>query len=688
MSDESVSLLESPPAISVQVGTPNNDTSSRSDRWHRLTPLIIGIALIGGFAFVGLNSRSANSRNVGQENPSTSNLKGKSQALSSSIPSTSSDDNLKVEAHRVGYPPVAKDARHLYGWDLIVDPHVSNVFKVTNPKSDEDSQTYSYTWSVKHIEGPSKDTFEPIELKEQESQIELQFPSASDRFSLTVTEYVAGTSTPVRVYETENLIAKYVRREIRKLSDADRNHYLDALEIMYTITQEEGQAKYGHNFVDHGHLGALHGSSLFLYHGNLAFMTAHPMFILKAEKSLLAINDQLALPYWDLFIDSELEGAWSKSVIYSEDWFGTVNNGPEDEFRIRGRFRNVKLAYDPDETIFPRAHHNPYGYLERSASKNPYLQRTSYNCGYYHEEGFASCENLVGCLDKFADGTFHGFRSLDTCIENQVHAALHSMHGGLWDCPVDFKDYLDEHSDWLSHGRMSFLAVNTVNCQETVQEEWLSCDNSCNIDDDDCTCTPDESAHIPDSEAIENIHEKHLYGLLESCLETFYTMQYRGKDYMEISDIGTFQWKDLTKEQNYEFNKLLLKTVVGTYHFGSFDGASSSLDPLFFLIHSIFDRATHLMRLSPSYNKGNFEWRPLNSAYGEGWLSKTPFDANLFEPYLGDHLFNKEGKLEKLTNKQIWAGLKPDGLSSPYVYDELRHFGSCVLMGQDEAVED
>lgn len=599
---------------------------------------------------------------------------------------TSSDNELKIIAHRPGYPPVTKDARSLYGWDLIVDPHVPVVLRVTNTQT-ADSDQFSYTWSIDHLEGPSADTFEPIELTDQGPQIELELPSTADRFSLTVKEY-DGSSTLTRLYSTETLVVKYVRREIKKFSDEDRNTYLDALETMYSLSQEEGEAKYGHDYISHAHLGALHGTREFKYHANTFFITSHPMFILKVEKSLLAIDKSIVLPYWDFMQDGELGGAWATSIIYSEDWFGTVNNGPEVDFRIQGRFHNTKLVYDPDSTMFPRANHGPYGFLKSGADKTSYVQRTSYNCGFYHKQGFATCDHLETCLNRFMDGTFSGLYEFDNCLEDQVHGTLHGMHGGMWDCPVDYKDYLEKNSDWLSEGRLSFMSLNAIVCQDILESDWLSCDTSCNLDDDDCGCTADSSANLSGADAIENIGHKHLYSLLESCLKDFYVTEFRGKTYMEKTDEGMYRWKDLTETQAYEFNKLLLKTVLKTYKYGPFNSGASTQDPLFFIMHQEFDRIVHLMRMSPTYSKGNFDWLPLYHSRGEGWLSKTPFDATLVEPYLGDHLMNKNGKLEKMTNKEIWAALKPDGVSSPYVYDELRHFGSCTFMGDDTVVED
>ena len=41
---------------------------------------------------------------------------------------------------------------------------------------------------------------------------------------------------------------KYVRRELRDLTDADRDRYFEALHTVYATEQAEGVAKYGRNF--------------------------------------------------------------------------------------------------------------------------------------------------------------------------------------------------------------------------------------------------------------------------------------------------------------------------------------------------------------------------------------------------------------------------------------------------------
>ena len=120
-------------------------------------------------------------------------------------------------------------------------------------------------------------------------------------------------------------------------------------------------------------------------------------------------------------------------------------------------------------------------------------------------------------------------------------------------------------------------------------------------------------------------------------------------------------------------------------------GAASN-DPLFWVMHQLFDKAAHVLRLSERYNTHAswFDWDNTDSVNKNKnqvimtWNGTTPFKFVDFEPYLGDHdLEDAEGFLR---NDMIWALLKPDGEALPYVYDSLTTWGDCFFdpIGQTE----
>merc|ERR1711918_141258 len=108
-----------------------------------------------------------------------------------------------------------------------------------------------------------------------------------------------------------------------------------------------------------------------------------------------------------------------------------------------------------------------------------------------------------------------------------------------------------------------------------------------------------------------------------------------------------------------KLDKLVLKTVLWPGYYSDMATGAASIDPLFWVMHQMFDKATHALRLSPVYNAGKMEWNNGgdDSSQGLGWNATTPFTSAIFEPFIGDKVVaNKEGYL---TNKVIWSLLSP-----------------------------
>jgi hypothetical protein len=53
------------------------------------------------------------------------------------------------------------------------------------------------------------------------------------------------------------------------------------------------------------------------------------------EKMVQMINPKVAVPYWDFLKDaSEYGSDWHSSPLWGDDWFGTLNTSPDDNFRV------------------------------------------------------------------------------------------------------------------------------------------------------------------------------------------------------------------------------------------------------------------------------------------------------------------------------------------------------------------
>lgn len=602
--------------------------------------------------------------------------------------------DLSLLVHRVGYSPVDLRARRLYGWDHIAEPFVENIIRVENIP--DDGEEYTYSFKVEILEGPSLNDFSNVHMTEQGSSVEVTFPDASNRFRLHVVEYDS-TGTMSREGFTETLVSKFVRREIRTLKDEDRNRYIEAVKLVYTMSQEEGEAKYGSRFVSHAHLAAQHDNSHAQYHVTVAFITSHPAMLLRLEQALLAIDSKLMTPYWDFLVDAKLEGNWVQADVYRLDWFGSIRNGPAVNYQIQGSMADVENVYDPDYALFPKAYHNAYGYLGIGYFKDLGLQRSNHFCNYEHRGGFSNCGRLAKCITNYMDGTYGGLYGFDHCMELNVHGTVHDMHAGMWDCNVDYSKAKEQYSDWLHDGLLSFHSINVVYCVQMLAAYGKeSCETECSTEEK-CTCSPSSETGIETIQDIDEQTEDETYDLVSLCTENLISHQYRGHVYLKYvgedegedestENYGKVVWRGLTTEQNDLMNKLFLKASMFPGVWGPFTSGAAPLDPLFFQLHQIFDKAMHLVRMAGEYKDVlDFTWMPLYHDKGIGWYSQTAFSGEYWEPYLGGHenLLRRDGKVKYLNNKEIWAMLKPDGKASPYVYSNVRSFGACEFADTD-----
>lgn len=230
-----------------------------------------------------------------------------------------------------------------------------------------------------------------------------------------------------------------------------------------------------------------------------------------------------------------------------------------------------------------------------------------------------------------------------------------------------------------------------MDCNITYHEEgYLSCDDSCSFNDGDfCGCTSAiKNVSSPDDVNTALSSEDRFNYLLD-----FYSMIYKsmiggsrvlkeytysrsGIDYTGYVPIYTkgdrsgdaVSWAELGL-----LNSLLLKTQLFPGTTGLMPSGAASNDPLFWVMHQVFDKAVHVLRLSPKYNK-HASWLQWDNCAGYmNWKGTTPFTAVDFEPYLGSHY--PEDSDAYLRTDMIWALLKPDGKSIPYVYDQLTTWG-------------
>ena len=150
------------------------------------------------------------------------------------------------------------------------------------------------------------------------------------------------------VYET-TVMSKWVRREIRDLSDHDRERFLNALHTLWYTDTATGQlafnsTKYkGAEFFVRKHLYGAASTECDHWHDNAGLMTHHMAFTLELEQSLQTINAAISIPYWEYSLDATIYGTeWQTSFIFGEGYFGQASPTTVEHTVSTGRW-----AYTP-----------------------------------------------------------------------------------------------------------------------------------------------------------------------------------------------------------------------------------------------------------------------------------------------------------------------------------------------------
>ena len=143
-----------------------------------------------------------------------------------------------------GYPPL-KSLDHL-PWDLLAEPYKSQIIDLSslriNGKSvDLSSEYISIKWLIdyKTYSGNSI-SFQVDKVGKLKCSVTFSF---SDSSSIT-----SNVPSSYSVTHEFHLMVKYVRREIRTLTEDDRIKFFDALYLMYTEEETSGREKYGDKF--------------------------------------------------------------------------------------------------------------------------------------------------------------------------------------------------------------------------------------------------------------------------------------------------------------------------------------------------------------------------------------------------------------------------------------------------------
>ncbi|RKP09209.1 hypothetical protein THASP1DRAFT_29006 [Thamnocephalis sphaerospora] len=153
------------------------------------------------------------------------------------------------------------------------------------------------------------------------------------------------------------------RREIRTLSDKERNTYFSAIKQLQSGAAPTVYDSYV----------SLHWKMANSTHGFPEFLPWHRAFILDFERTLQKIDASIVLPYWDWTYDSQ---APELAPIWRSDWYGG-NGRPGDNCVTDGQWADWRPFYPQPHCL----HRNWDGNNTMSAYYSPeitrYLQTTA-----------------------------------------------------------------------------------------------------------------------------------------------------------------------------------------------------------------------------------------------------------------------------------------------------------------------
>jgi hypothetical protein len=204
-------------------------------------------------------------------------------------------------------------------WDVVAEPYKEQILSIksfvdTDGNSinyDEStggstSTDYTVIWSVNG---------ETYTGKEISFQLDIDPQILPCSVTISRTSSGGDSSSGYIASRTFTLAVKYVRREIRSLSEEDRYLFLRTLRSLYDLSTEDGQALYGDKYVSaegllFRHLNGAGRSDCDHWHDGAGIVVQHMAFTLLAEQSLQAVEPSIAMPYWEYAQDASLYNNW------------------------------------------------------------------------------------------------------------------------------------------------------------------------------------------------------------------------------------------------------------------------------------------------------------------------------------------------------------------------------------------
>ncbi|CAN0296786.1 unnamed protein product [Pylaiella littoralis] len=577
------------------------------------------------------------------------------------------------------YGEYDRKALALYGLEMVVEPFRETRITVSNLPG-ASSMRFRWLLILADDAGAPLDSAEPLVDSSGGSFATVTLTEPGTKYALLV-QHVTSDGSAGAVESRTTITCKRVRRELRDLTEADRTGFFSAMREFYTVTREEGREKYGDGFAGAKYVAAYHNSREYCYHNGMHFLNAHAAFGLWMEQNLQMIDPKVSLPQWDYMLDSDRFGtSWGSSEVFGSDMFGSASGSPENQFQISdGWFAGITSVYDPQKVVLASAvngtsvttNYNPYGFVDGSFNFQalPGVIRTNSYCGLESASSLPRCDAFVTCFESCSS-----LYDWATCMEQSVHASIHGMIGGGFDCNVDMFEFR-QNSPQFSPGLLSFVLEYIVaNRWPTngLMGDYNACNTECDVDQTQpcgCTCTTD-----PFEWTDEEVYQ-HMKPVLQTLQGRAHGDNFIDEDTNAEFPIGFMQDGTRLDEDS---TMLLLRQlmVIGCEpgKMGAMSTGASPLDPIFWVLHTGFEKASHIVQLSPGYRDAyDFAWvdsdRCSEGSSGSKLTDLYPFTERMLG--FGDGS-------EFLTNERLLELLHPLNPKVPYLYEGFEKWGTCT----------
>ncbi|KAH8060926.1 symporter [Aureococcus anophagefferens] len=436
------------------------------------------------------------------------------------------------------------------------------------------------------------------------------------------------------------VVCRYVRREIRQLSSTDRNRFFDAMKFHVTLSSDIK--------CDHMHDG-------------IGFLTMHVGLALALEQALQAVDNRVALPYWDYTIDKYMydSGNWtsmkSDSPLWQNDWFGHTDSANTTINAGRWAYIEVEIG---TYTALPSCEVHYYT-LSKTYTWSDFgwvLPYEPHGPVHMFVGGTKECDTIGDKVESYLDYQI-GLSDDDGEYET---IATYAEVGNSSNYTVSGNETVMASTNGTLHQRevkklMYLLRTDMfVSLKNMYRAGYLEFPDYCSLDTNfsDCHATCMELDQLQD--AITDKDDTYI------------------EDYWEMM----FAWSSATDSYTWLSHEVKV-TIIRMVCEGGFavDGdqleSGSPMDPAFWPIHGTVERLWLYKKLLGFTNEGwPDDYSTVSECFGHNATDLIPFSFSLIDTDTDDD-DDAVSIMANMSANELYDKMGPDSMAMPYVYQDF-----------------